>query len=98
MKPVIDLSMILDFVKSDMTIMFGGFGGCGTPDNVIDLISLSDIDNLTVITNDVGIKGQGGIFKLLENTNQIKKLVCSHIGTVPIASELYLSNKISVIN
>ena len=56
-----------------MTIMAGGFGLCGIPENLIAAIRAAGTKDLTVISNNCGVDGFGlGI--LLEN-RQIKKMV-----------------------
>ena len=61
-----------------MTIMAGGFGLCGIPENLIAAIRLAGTKHLTVVSNNCGIDGFGlGI--LLEN-GQIKKMISSYVG------------------
>ena len=60
-------------LKDGMTIMAGGFGLCGIPENLIAAIREAGTKDLTVISNNCGVDGFGlGI--LLEN-RQIKKMV-----------------------
>ena len=58
-----------------MTIMSGGFGLCGLPENLIIAIKNSGISNLKVISNNAGTEGYG--LGLLLETRQIKKAVSS---------------------
>jgi 3-oxoacid CoA-transferase subunit A len=61
-----------------MSIMAGGFGLCGIPENLINAVRDSGVKNLTIISNNCGIDDFGlGI--LLQN-GQIKKMVSSYVG------------------
>lgn len=61
-----------------MTVIAGGFGLCGIPENLIRQIKLKGTKGLTVASNNAGIDGKGlGI--LLED-NQIKRLIASYVG------------------
>ena len=52
-------------LRDGMTIMAGGFGLCGIPDELIDAIQASGVKDLTVISNNAGIDGVG-LGKLLD--------------------------------
>jgi 3-oxoacid CoA-transferase subunit A len=77
-----------------MTIMAGGFGLCGIPENLIAAIKQAGVRNLTVISNNCGIDGFGlGI--LLEG-GQIKKMVSSYVGENKLFEQLYLSGELEL--
>jgi len=59
--------------RDDLTVMSGGFGLCGIPENLIAALRESGAKNLTVISNNAGVDGFG-LGQLLE-TKQIKKMV-----------------------
>ncbi len=81
-------------LRDDMTIMSGGFGLCGIPENLIAAIRLSGVKGLTFISNNAGIDGFGlGI--LLEN-GQIRKMVSSYVGENKLFAQLYLSGQLEV--
>ncbi len=97
---------MVDKVKSDaaealagllfdgMTIMAGGFGLCGIPENLIAAIRETGVKDLTVISNNCGVDGFGlGI--LLEN-RQIKKMVSSYVGENKLFEQLYLSGELQL--
>lgn len=65
--------------KDGMSIMIGGFLGCGTPHKIIDLLIQLNIKNLTIIANDTSYVDKG-IGRLIVN-KQVKKVIASHIGT-----------------
>tara|TARA_B100000676_G_scaffold238475_1_gene238879 strand:- start:1036 stop:1734 length:699 start_codon:yes stop_codon:yes gene_type:complete len=77
-----------------MTIMAGGFGLCGIPENYITAIRNSGVKNLTVISNNCGIDDFG--LGLLLNSNQIKKMVSSYVGENKKFEELYLSGELEL--
>jgi acetate CoA/acetoacetate CoA-transferase alpha subunit len=65
--------------RDGMSIMIGGFLGCGTPHKIIDFLIQLDIKNLTIIANDTSYVDKG-IGRLVAN-KQVKKVIASHIGT-----------------
>lgn len=68
-------------VKDGMTIMVGGFLGCGGPDKLMHALALSGVKDLTVICNDGGLPGGRllGVQELIHN-GQVKHLIATHIG------------------
>ncbi len=79
MKKEIDISRIGEFLKDGMTISLGGFFGCGAPHHIIDEIVKTGVKELTVVSSDTYIDGEGAGKLVL--ANQISKLIASHIGT-----------------
>lgn len=65
-------------LEDGMTVMFGGFGLCGIPENVIAAVLKKGSKNLTCISNNAGVDGFG-LGLLLEN-KQIKKMISSYVG------------------
>ncbi|PZR35256.1 CoA transferase subunit A [Caulobacter segnis] len=81
-------------LKDGMTIMAGGFGLCGIPENLIAAIREAGTKDLTVVSNNCGVDGFGlGI--LLEN-RQIKKMVSSYVGENKLFEQLYLSGELEL--
>jgi 3-oxoacid CoA-transferase subunit A len=90
-----DASAAVDGVLFDgMTIMAGGFGLCGIPENLIAAIRRSGVKNLTVISNNCGVDGFG-LGLLLEN-GQIKKMISSYVGENKLFEQLYLSGQLEL--
>ncbi|MBP2028451.1 acetate CoA/acetoacetate CoA-transferase alpha subunit [Acetoanaerobium pronyense] len=81
MKKIVSIEYAIENIKDGMTIMIGGFLGCGTPEKFIDEIIKRDIQNLTIIANDTSFIDKG-IGRLIAN-KQVKKVITSHIGTNP---------------
>ena len=65
-------------VQDGSTLMLGGFGLCGIPENCIDALERKGVKNLTCIANNAGVDGFG-LGKLLF-THQIKKMMSSYVG------------------
>ncbi|MEI3613073.1 CoA transferase subunit A [Pseudogracilibacillus sp. SO30301A] len=68
----------VDSIKDGMTIMVGGFGIVGIPENLIKAIYEKDVKDLTVISNNCGIDDWG--LGLLLKNKQIKKMISSYVG------------------
>ena len=77
-----------------MTIMSGGFGLCGIPENLIAAIRLADTRNLTVISNNCGIDDFG--LGILLGGGQIKKMISSYVGENKLFEQLYLSGALEL--
>jgi 3-oxoacid CoA-transferase subunit A len=67
-----------DLLHDDMTIMAGGFGLCGIPENLIQAMLESGVKGLTIISNNCGVDDFG--LGLLLQTRQIKKMISSYVG------------------
>ncbi len=76
---LITTEKIRDFLHDGITIMFGGFMGCGTPAKIVNAIVQSGIKDITLIGNDTAFIDTG--VGPLINNNQVKKVITSHIGT-----------------
>ena len=77
-----------------MTIMSGGFGLCGLPENLIIAIKNSGVSNLKVISNNAGTEGYG--LGLLLETRQIKKAISSYVGENKLFEKQFLSGEIDL--
>ena len=78
----------------DMTIMAGGFGLCGIPENLIAAIRESGVKGLTVISNNCGVDDFG--LGVLLAGGQIAKMISSYVGENKLFAELYLSGKLEL--
>src|SRR5436309_9447576 len=76
------------------TLMAGGFGLCGIPENLIAAIRRKGTRDLTIISNNCGIDDKGlGI--LLAN-GQVKKMISSYVGENKTFERLYIEKKLEV--
>jgi acetate CoA/acetoacetate CoA-transferase alpha subunit len=78
MAKIITVDEAAEHVKNGMTVMIGGFMGCGNPHAVVDALVRRSAKELTLICNDGAWPGFG-VGKLITN-NQIKKLIATHVG------------------
>ena len=96
MKKLIDgADAALDGVLFDgMTIMAGGFGLCGIPENLIAAIHRAGVKNLTVISNNCGVDEFG--LGILLGSKQIKKMLSSYVGENKEFERQYLSGELEL--
>jgi 3-oxoacid CoA-transferase subunit A len=87
-------SALAGLLHDGMTIMSGGFGLCGIPENLINAILKSQIRNLTIISNNCGIDDCG--LGLLLQTNQIKKMISSYVGENKLFEQQYIDGTLEV--
>ena len=81
-------------LRDGMTIMAGGFGLCGIPDELIDAIRDSGVKDLTFISNNAGIDGVG-LGKLLE-TRQVRKMISSYVGENKEFARQFLGGELEI--
>ncbi len=90
-----DAAAALDGLLHDgMTIMAGGFGLCGIPENLILALRAAGIGNLTVISNNCGVDDFG--LGLLLQTRQINKMVSSYVGENKLFEQQYLDGDLEL--
>ena len=90
-----DAVAALDGILTDgMSIMAGGFGLCGIPENLILALRGSGIKGITVISNNAGIDDAG--LGLLLETRQIKKMVSSYVGENKTFEKQYLNGDLEL--
>jgi 3-oxoacid CoA-transferase subunit A len=77
-----------------MSVMAGGFGLCGIPENSIAALRDTGVKNLTVISNNAGVDGFG--LGLLLATGQIQKMVSSYVGENKLFERLFLSGELKL--
>src|ERR1051325_7206401 len=77
-----------------MTVMSGGFGLSGNPENLITALKEDGTRNLTVIANNCGADGLG--LWVLLNNGQIRKMISSYVGENKLFEELYLTGELEL--
>src|ERR1700704_3473899 len=85
---------IAGVVKDGMTLMCGGFGACGIPENLIDALHASGVKDLTVVSNNAGLDGVG--LGLLLQTHQIRKMIASYVGENKEFERQYLAGELEL--
>ena len=81
-------------ISDGATIMLGGFGLCGIPENCIDALVRKGVKNLTCISNNAGVD-EFGLGRLLQ-TRQIKKMMSSYVGENAEFERQLLSGELEV--
>ncbi|TCN27187.1 CoA transferase subunit A [Mesobacillus foraminis] len=73
-----DFLEAIEGIQDGMTLMVGGFGLCGIPENLIKALAEKGVKNLTIISNNCGVDDWG--LGLLLRNKQIKKIIASYVG------------------
>jgi 3-oxoacid CoA-transferase subunit A len=90
-----EASAALDGLLFDgMTVMSGGFGLCGIPENLIQALRDSGVKDLTVISNNCGVDDFG--LGLLLQTRQISKMISSYVGENDTFEKQFLSGELEL--
>ena len=85
---------LADVVRDGMTVMSGGFGLCGIPENLILALRDSGVHGLTVVSNNAGVD-EFGLGKLLK-TRQIAKMISSYVGENKEFERQYLAGELEL--
>jgi 3-oxoacid CoA-transferase subunit A len=93
-KVVKDPAAALDGIQDGMTLMVGGFGLCGIPENSIAQLVKMGIKNLTCISNNAGVDDFG--LGLLLQAKQVKKMISSYVGENDEFERQMLSGELEV--
>ncbi|MCD6066338.1 MAG: 3-oxoacid CoA-transferase, subunit [Bacteroidetes bacterium] len=93
-KVVANADEALKGIEDGMTIMVGGFGLCGIPENSISALIKKGTKNLTCISNNAGVDDFG--LGLLLQTKQIKKMISSYVGENAEFERQMLSGELEV--
>lgn len=81
-------------LKDGMVLAVGGFGLCGIPSDLIDIVKASGVKDLVVVSNNMGVDGKG-LGLLLEN-GQVRKVIASYVGENKLFAEQFLDGKLEV--
>jgi len=93
-KKVNNVQDAIEGIGSGMTIMFGGFGLCGIPENTIAALVNTSISDLTCISNNAGVDDFG--LGLLLQKKQVKKMISSYVGENAEFERQMLSGELEV--
>ena len=93
-KVVKDPAAALDGIQDGMTLMVGGFGLCGIPENSISQLVKMGTKNLTCISNNAGVDDFG--LGLLLQAKQVKKMISSYVGENDEFERQMLSGELEV--
>lgn len=81
-------------VKDNMTLLVGGFGLCGIPENCIAALFDSGVKGLTCVSNNAGVDDFG--LGLLLQTRQIKKMMSSYVGENATFEKQFMSGELEL--
>src|SRR5687767_864131 len=87
-------SALAGLTRDGMTVMSGGFGLCGIPENLINALRDSAVKGLTVISNNAGVD-ELGLGQLLK-TRQIRKMISSYVGENKEFERQYLAGELEL--
>ena len=87
-------SALKDVLKDGMTVMSGGFGACGVPENLIAAVHDLGVRRLTVVSNNAGLDGFG--LGVLLQTHQISKMISSYVGENKEFERQYLAGELEL--
>ena len=93
-KVVANAEAALEGIANDMTLMVGGFGLCGIPENSIAALVRSGVKGLTCISNNAGVDDFG--LGLLLQTKQIRTMISSYVGENAEFERQMLSGELEV--
>lgn len=93
-KVVANADAAIDGIRDGMTLMVGGFGLCGIPENSIAALVRSGANGLTCISNNAGVDDFG--LGLLLRTRQIRKMISSYVGENDEFERQMLSGELEV--
>jgi 3-oxoacid CoA-transferase subunit A len=85
---------VAGLLRDDMTVMSGGFGLSGNPEDLIRALNASGVKGLTVISNNCGADNFG--LWVLLNSGQIRKMISSYVGENKLFERLYLSGELEL--
>src|SRR5712692_3707945 len=81
-------------IADGATVMVGGFGLCGIPENLIRALARKGVKNLTTISNNVGVDGYG--MGLLLAAGQIRRHIGTYVGENKLLEQMVLEKKIDL--
>jgi 3-oxoacid CoA-transferase subunit A len=85
---------VIGKVADGMTVLMGGFGLCGIPENLVKALLKQGSKNLTIVSNNAGVD-DAGIGLLIAN-DQVKKMISSYIGENKALEQKMINNEIEV--
>ncbi len=93
-KRIASADAAIDHLRDGMTVLMGGFGLCGIPENLIAAVRRKGTKDLIIVSNNAGVE-DFGIGLLLQN-HQVKKMISSYVGENKLFERLVLSGELQV--
>lgn len=85
----------VDDLPNGATVLFGGFGLCGIPENLINAIKIKGTKDMVAVSNDAGTADFG--LGILFNNGQINKLYASYVGENKNIAKLFAAGKLELV-
>jgi 3-oxoacid CoA-transferase subunit A len=83
-----------DVLRNGITLAVGGFGLSGIPADLIEAVRDSGAQDLTVVSNNMGVDGKG--LGVLIESGQVRKVIASYVGENRLFAEQYLAGRLEV--
>ena len=93
-KRVANADVAIEKLQDGATILLGGFGLCGIPENLIAAVRKRGTKNLTLVSNNAGLDDFG--IGLLLQTRQVKKMIATYVGENKLFEQLVLKGELEV--
>jgi 3-oxoacid CoA-transferase subunit A len=93
-KRIESADVAIDKLQDGMTILIGGFGLCGIPENLIASVRRKGTKDLTIVSNNAGVDGFG--IGLLLEKRQVRKMVSTYVGENKLFEQLVTSGEMEL--
>lgn len=93
-KRIANADAAIEGLRDGMTILMGGFGLCGIPENLIAAVRRKGVKELTVVSNNAGVDDFG--IGLLLQTRQVRKMIATYVGENKLFEKMVLSKELDV--
>src|SRR5207253_1388988 len=93
-KRVANAEAAIERLRDGATILMGGFGLCGIPENLIAAVRKKGTKNLTIASNNAGVDDFG--IGLLLQARQVKKMISTYVGENKLFEQLVLKGELEV--
>src|SRR5207247_9965720 len=84
----------IETLRDGATLLMGGFGLCGIPENLIAAVRRKGVKDLTIVSNNAGVDDFG--IGLLLQQRQVKKMISTYVGENKLFEQLVLSGDLQV--
>ncbi len=91
---IADARECIDRIPDGASIMMGGFGVCGIPENMIRLLVEHGAKDLTIVSNNAGVADFG--IGLLLNKGRVRKMISTYVGENPVLERAMIEGRIEV--
>ena len=93
-KRIVSADAAIEKLQDGATILMGGFGLCGIPENLIAAVRRKGTKGLTIVSNNAGVEDFG--IGVLMQQRQVKKMIASYVGENKLFEKLVLSGEMEM--